>query len=141
MRRLITNGKHIPYDPELVPLARDLRKNMTKQEQKLWYEFLRHREYQFHRQKPLIDYIADFYAPAYKLVIEIDGNQHHSNDGKEADQERTKALNSYGLEVIRFRNEEIDNNFEEVCSKILSYTNNSPLYERGIKGESYWDAS
>jgi very-short-patch-repair endonuclease len=140
MKRLITNGRHIPYDPELIPLARDLRKNMTKQERKLWYEFLRDREYQFHRQKVILDFIADFYCPAYKLVIEVDGNQHYTKIGKEADEERTKSLNAYGIEVMRFMNNEIDHDFKEVCSKILNYTNNSPLYERGIEGECYWDA-
>ncbi len=140
MKRLITNGRHIPYDPELVLLARELRKNMTKQERKLWYDFLRHREYQFHRQKPILDFIADFYCPAYKLVIEVDGDQHYTKIGKKADEERTESLNSYGIEVMRFTNDDIETDFKEVCSKILNHTNNSPLFERGIKGECYWDA-
>lgn len=140
MKRLITNGRHIPYDPELVLLARELRKNMTKQERKLWYDFLRHREYQFHRQKPILDFIADFYCPAYKLVIEVDGDQHSTKIGKKADEERTKSLNSYGIEVMRFTNDDIETDFKEVCSKILNHIKNSPLFERGIKGECYWDA-
>jgi len=133
MTKLMSNGSHIPYDPELVPLARLLRKKMTKQERKIWYEFLRHREYQFHRQKPIVYYIADFYCPAYRLVIEIDGNQHHTPAGMEADKVRTEILNNYGIKVMRFKNSEIDFEFKEVCSKILEYTNNCPLFERGIK--------
>ncbi|MDF1496825.1 MAG: endonuclease domain-containing protein [Patescibacteria group bacterium] len=140
MTKLISNGSHIPYDPDLVLLARILRKNMTKYERKLWYEFLRHREYQFHRQKPIVYYIADFYCPAYRLVIEVDGAQHFTAEGMEADKDRTEILNNYGIEVMRFTNNEIENDFNEVCSKILEYTNNSPLFERGIKGECYSDA-
>ena len=75
----------------------------------------------FYRQKPLGSYIADFYSRRAKLVIEIDGSQHYTEEGLEYDRIRTEYLNSRGLNVMRFTNYEIDHNFDEVCEKINAF--------------------
>ena len=106
------------YNVKLVPLARQLRKDMTKEESFLWYEFLRKYPVKFTRQKILGKYIADFYCPRVKLVIEIDGKTHLPQQAQEYDKERTEFLEKYGITVIRFFNGEITVNFDTVCSEI-----------------------
>jgi very-short-patch-repair endonuclease len=91
---------------------------MTKQEKHLWYDFLRDFNVQFNRQKVIGKFIVDFYCHAAQLVVEIDGGQHFDPSRLQKDIERTKILNSCGIEVLRFTNDEIDNNFYEVCAKI-----------------------
>jgi very-short-patch-repair endonuclease len=118
MPTLITNGRCIPYDPDLVDLARALRKNQTPEENKLWV-FLKSIKPRFLRQRPLVYYIADFYCPSKKLVIEIDGNQHQTDFGTDQDIERTKILNGFGIRVIRFSNHNINQRFDQVCNEIM----------------------
>jgi very-short-patch-repair endonuclease len=108
----------LPKNPRLSPVARNLRKRMTKQEKHLWYDFLRDFNVQFNRQKVIGKFIVDFYCHAAQLVVEIDGGQHFDPSRLQKDIERTKILNSCGIEVLRFTNDEIDNNFYEVCAKI-----------------------
>ena len=108
----------LPKNPRLSPVARTLRKRMTQQEKHLWYDFLRTYEYQFTRQKVIGKFIVDFYCHYAKLVVEVDGGQHFDAANLLKDLDRTKLLNSYGIEVFRFTNYEIDNNFHEVCAKI-----------------------
>ena len=91
---------------------------MTKQEKKLWYDFLRSYPVKFVRQRPIGTYIADFYCSKAKLVIEIDGSQHYTNEGIEYDNNRTYVINQFGVRVIRFSNYDIDKNFEGVCIRI-----------------------
>ncbi len=91
---------------------------MTPAEKKLWFEFLRKHSIGFTRQKPLHHYIVDFYCSKARLVIEVDGSQHWTKSGLAYDQERTAIMESYNLEVIRFPNFEILNNFEAVCAII-----------------------
>lgn len=98
--------------------ARSLRKNMTKTEKHLWYDFLKDYPVKFYRQRIIDRYIADFYCSAAKLVIELDGNQHFSDTGIERDRYRTMILNKYGLYVLRFSNHEIEYRFEFVCGTI-----------------------
>ena len=117
-RGLISTGFHLPYNPKLIHRAKDLRKNMTEAEKKLWKEYLRNFKYRVLRQRPIDHYIVDFYCCKLKLVIEIDGGIHDEKDQKEYDKQRTLFLNSYGLAVIRFRNEQIINDFEKVCKEI-----------------------
>ena len=74
----------------LVPRARELRKEMTREERRLWYEFLRTYPERFQRQKILGSYIADFYCARAKLVIELDGSQHYETEGTARDEERTR---------------------------------------------------
>ncbi|MBO4306342.1 MAG: endonuclease domain-containing protein [Clostridia bacterium] len=102
-------------NPQLVPFAGVLRKNMTRQEKKLWYRFLSKYPVRFYRQKVLGKYIADFYCAKASLVIELDGSQHYKYRELEHDAERTLFLEDYGLSVIRISNYEVDSNFEGVC--------------------------
>ena len=102
----------------LIPAARQLRKNMTKEERHLWYDFLRGYPVRFSRQKVLGRFIADFYCAKAKLVIELDGSQHYEADGLARDAERTAFLQGYGLTVLRIANNEVNQNFEGVCTQI-----------------------
>ena len=106
------------YNTDLKELARDLRKNMTKQERRLWYDFLKNYPITINRQRPIECYIEDFFCYKAKLVIEVDGSQHFTKDGLEYDKIRTDILELYGLEVIRFSNYEVDSMFELVCDTI-----------------------
>ena len=106
--------------PEVEKAARELRKDMTPAERILW-EALRRKTLagaKFRRQHPVGRYILDFYCPQYKLAIEVDGDSHV---GKELhDTIRTEALGAYGVDVLRFRNEEILYDLESVMTRILS---------------------
>ena len=106
------------HNKQLVPLAKQLRKEMTKEERHLWYDFLRSYPVRFSRQKVLGKYIADFYSAEAKLVIELDGSQHYEPSYTQKDDERTAFLNRYGLTVIRIPNNEIIQNFRGVCEYI-----------------------
>ena len=108
----------IPKNNRLLPRARDLRKEMTPEERKLWYLFLRHYPVKFYKQRILGSFIVDFYCHAAKLVIEIDGSQHYEAEGHAYDEERTAVLRGYGLEVIRFSNRDINDRFPAVCEQI-----------------------
>ena len=108
------------HNKQLVPLAKQLRKEMTKEELHLWYDFLRSYPIRFSRQKVLGKYIADFYSAKAKLVIELDGSQHYENGNMQKDTERTDFLKKYGLTVIRIPNNEINENFQGVCEYIDS---------------------
>ena len=106
------------HKAQLVPLAKQLRKEMTKEERHLWYDFLRGHPARFSRQKVLGKYIADFYSAQAKLVIELDGSQHYEDGGAEKDAERTAFLEGYGLRVIRIPNNAVNQNFRGVCEYI-----------------------
>ena len=106
------------HNKQLVSLARQLRKDMTKEERHIWYDFLRTYPVRFSRQKVLGQYIADFYSAEAKLVIELDGSQHYEDMNAEKDAERTAFLNMYGLTVIRIPNNEVNHNFRGVCEYI-----------------------
>ena len=106
------------YDNKNVQLARNLRKNMTPWEIKLWCLFLRKYPLRFTRQKPIGRFIADFYCAKAKLVVELDGSGHNSGKQKEKDAVRTDFFESLGITVIRFSNLDIDKNFYGVCSVI-----------------------
>ena len=98
--------------------ARELRKEMTPWERKLWYRFLKDYPIRFQRQKCIDNYIVDFYCFRGKLVIELDGGGHYNPESQEKDAMRTKKLEEYGLKVIRFCNLDIDRNFYGVCTVI-----------------------
>src|SRR4051812_6880340 len=95
---------HLPYNSSLIERAKSLRQNRTLPEQKIWFQFLKREPYRFTRQKVIDHYIVDFYSAQLKLVIEIDGESHFSEDAKREDEIRTKRLEQYGLKVIRFTN-------------------------------------
>ena len=102
----------------LLNVARILRHNMTRQEQHLWYDFLRYYPQKIYKQRIIDNFIADFYCHSARLVIEIDGSQHYTNQGKAHDEARTEILERYGIYVLRFSNEDIDKNFDGVCRMI-----------------------
>ena len=99
-------------------LARNLRKEMTPWERKLWYCFLKEYPIRFQRQKCIDNYIVDFYCFRAKLVIELDGGGHYYPEKEKRDKKRTNILENYGLKVIRFCNLDIDKNFYGVCTVI-----------------------
>ena len=108
------------YNKSNIPLAKSLRKNMTPWERKLWYEFLRSYTFRFQRQKPLANYIADFYCAKVGLVIELDGGGHYFPMQIEKDTQRTKDLENLNLTVIRICNLDVERNFQGVCEYIDS---------------------
>ena len=109
----------------LVPFARKLRKEMTKEECHLWYDFLRDYPVRFSRQKILGNYIADFYSAKAQIVIELDGSQHFDDENILKDAERTEFLEKYGIKVIRILNSEVNSNFRGVCRYIDSLVQQS----------------
>ena len=112
---IVTQRKH---NEQLVPLAKTLRKEMTREERHLWYDYLRFYPVRFSRQKVLGKYIADFYSAEAKIVIELDGSQHYEASEIQRDAERTAFLEEYGLTVIRVPNNEVSRNFRGVCEYI-----------------------
>ncbi|MBQ7745776.1 MAG: endonuclease domain-containing protein [Ruminococcus sp.] len=102
-------------------ISRTLRREATKEENHLWYDFLRNHEYKFTRQRIIDNYILDFYCAKIKLAIEIDGSQHYDEEGLIKDTERTAILNKYGISVLRFTNREINDKFEAVCEYINEF--------------------
>ena len=106
------------YNKDIVPIAKTLRKNMTKEERHLWYDFLKPYHIKFSRQKVLGKYIADFYSAQARLIIELDGSQHYETVGKQKDRLRDEYLEQFGLKIIRIPNNYINQNFSEVCELI-----------------------
>lgn len=107
--------RRIPYEAELTERARELRRNMTKTEKKIWFEILadkRFKNLRWLRQRPIGGFIVDFYCPQLKLVVEIDGGSH--NEKIAYDDARSKYLESFGLKVIRFQNDYVMKNIEGV---------------------------
>ena len=109
---------HLPYNANLIELAREMRQNPTPTERKLWHEYLRNVPGRVLRQIPIDRFIVDFYCASVKLAIEIDGEQHYTESGMAYDTERSAILAGYGIEVIRFTNQEVMNDFEGVCEQI-----------------------
>ena len=106
------------YNKANIPLAKDLRKNMTPWERKLWYDFLRNYPVRFQRQKAIGNYIVGFYCAKAGLVIELDGGGHYTTHQSEKDTLRTRELEEMNLTVIRICNLDIDRNFSGVCEYI-----------------------
>ena len=104
--------------------SQQLRKNMTKEERHLWYDFLKTYPVQFKRQVPFENYIVDFYCFQAKLVVELDGSQHYEPEEMEYDQKRTAYLESLGLTVLRFSNLDIIKRFRAVCEMIDNIVQN-----------------
>jgi len=110
----------ISYNKANIPLAKELRKNMTPWERKLWYEFLRRYPVRFQRQKAIGNYIADFYCAKARLVLELDGGGHYTKSQAKRDKVRTMVLENMELTVLRICNLDIDSNFENVCEYVDS---------------------
>jgi len=100
--------------------SKDLRNNMTEEECRLWFGFLRNLSVHVRRQKIIGNYIADFYCSKHKLVIELDGSQHYSEEGQEYDRKRNECMTSQGYTVLRFTNADINMRFSAVCEEILA---------------------
>jgi len=106
---------YIPYNRKLIEVARENRKHPTQAEQKIWFEILKSKQfenYKFLRQKPLDNFIVDFYCAELILAIEIDGDSHATQ--KEYDILRSEKLNAYGIKVIRYVNDDIIFNIDGV---------------------------
>ena len=108
----------MPEDRSLLERAKELRKNMTQEERKLWYPYLSKHPLRFYRQKIIGHYICDFYCPVIRLVIELDGSQHYTEKEEEYDKKRTAFLESCHIKVIRFYNGQVNLHFKEVCMEI-----------------------
>ena len=102
----------------LLNVARILRRNMTRQEKHLWYDFLRYYPIKIYKQRIIDNFIADFYCHSARLIIELDGSQHRTDRGKANDETRTEILERYGIYVLRFSNKDVDDYFECVCRTI-----------------------
>jgi Uncharacterized protein conserved in bacteria len=115
-----------PFNKKLKAAARELRTNMTEAERHLWAKIRRKQlqGYQFYRQKNIGSYIVDFYCPATKLVIEIDGGQHYTEAGKGKDRVRDSYLTALGLTVLRFSDTEVLKNTNSVLERIYEYMHN-----------------
>ena len=105
-------------NPNLTGYAQQLRKNMTKEERRLWYDFLKKLPVTVNRQKVIGRYIADFYCASARLVIEIDGSQHYEERGQASDQKRDAYFAEMGIQVLRYANNDVNRHFEIVCEDI-----------------------
>ena len=102
----------------LLESAKFLRRNMTRQEKHLWYDFLRYYPIKIYKQRIIDNFIADFYCHQARLVIEVDESHHYTDDGKAYDIIRTNILEQYEIYVLRFSNSEIEHDFQSVCQTI-----------------------
>ncbi len=112
----------LTYNKDLKLFSQQLRKNMTDAERRLWTR-LRGKQLkglQFYRQKIIGSYIVDFCCPSAKLVIELDGGQHYSEEGRKKDEIRDQYLAGEGLQVLRFSDRDIFDNIEGVLERIWS---------------------
>ena len=118
-----------PYNKNLKQPSRDLRNNMTDAEQLLWQRLRRKQilGLQFYRQKPILNFIVDFYCPSVSLVIECDGGQHCTVEGLEADRVRDEALAELGLTVLRFDNRQVLIEIDGVVEMIYLHCLKEPI--------------
>lgn len=114
----IIERNRIPPKAVMLSNARKLRREMTPEERKLWYEFPRKYPVKFRKQHILGGFILDFYCPDALLVVELDGNQHFEADRQEHDSKRTEFLNRRNILVVRYRNVDIRKNFRWICEQI-----------------------
>jgi very-short-patch-repair endonuclease len=117
-------GKNmLNYNKKLKEYAKNLRRNMTDAEKLLWSK-IRGKQlkgYQFYRQKPIGDYIVDFYCPKADIIIEVDGGQHYSTEGKQKDEVRDNYIGKLGLRVLRFSDRDVFENLDGVMEVIWRY--------------------
>lgn len=121
MPHLLHKDHLLPFNRVLTERAKALRKKMTPQERKLWYDFLARKQPRFTRQKPIDHYIVDFFCSKAQLVIEVDGSQHFTEEGIQYDIIRSEILESYHLRVLRFSNQEVSQNFDGVCEQVNTF--------------------
>ena len=113
-------------NPKLTSNSKSLRKNMTKEERHLWYDYLRDLPVMVHRQKVIGAYIVDLYIAEKRLVIELDGSQHYDPRGRTADELRDAYMENIGIQVLRYSNEDINYRFADVCQDIWEHIKPSP---------------
>jgi len=118
-RRMRWKSLNQTNNPNLRKNAQKLRREMTKEERRLWYDFLKRLPVTVNRQKVIGPYIVEFYCASRKLVIELDGSQHYEDEGAASDRERDHALNQLGITVARYSNDDIYRNFDGVCADLL----------------------
>ena len=111
-------------NPKLTKNAQALRRNMTKEERHLWYDFLKTLPIPIYRQKTFHHYILDFYCAKAKLIIEVDGSQHYDQQAIEYDNQRTSYLEDLGFKVLRYTNIDVTQQFAAVCESIDLETKN-----------------
>ena len=111
------------YNKKLKANSQKLRREMTEEEKKLWYQFLKDLPITVKRQKIIGNYIVDFYCAAFKTVLELDGMQHFDEEGEVKDKIRDEYLNSLGITVLRYSNKLINENFQDVCTDDLNRFN------------------
>ena len=109
------------YNKNNVKNAQGLRKNMTPEEKKLWYQFLKRLPMTVNRQKNIGNYIVDFFIASKRIVIELDGSQHGIDDNFNSDRQRDAELSSLGITVLRYKNTELNQDFIGVCKDILAH--------------------
>ncbi len=119
----------LPRNSNLLGHARHLRREMTKEERHLWYDFLRNYPAKIYKQKIVGNYILDFYCEKAKLAIELDGSQHYEDAGLEQDRKRTDDLARLGIRVLRFSNNDVNQQFQSVCEAIHLALQASPQGE------------
>lgn len=112
---------------ELTSISKILRKQMTKEERHLWYDFLKDLPVTINRQKVIGKYVVDFYCASAKIVIELDGFQHYEEDAYQKDKERDEYLQSLGIKVLRYSNYDFNRRFEGVCADILKHIDTSSV--------------
>ncbi|MBQ3094620.1 MAG: endonuclease domain-containing protein [Clostridia bacterium] len=120
------------HNPKLTKHSQNLRKNMTKEERHLWYDFLKNLPVPVYRQKVIGPYIVDFYCASANMVMELDGSQHYEETGKTNDGERDTFLKEQGITVLRYSNADVNQYFERVCEDILLHISSCG------KEESLW---
>ena len=109
------------YNSKLISNAKRLRKEMTKEERHLWYDFLKQLPVTVHRQKTIGNYIVDFYIASHRIAIELDGSQHYETEHHKRDMQRDKYLADGGCTVLRYSNADINLRFRDVCDNILQH--------------------
>jgi len=114
------------YTKNLVPRARAMRRTMTQAERKFWFECLHQSPYKFRAQRPIGNFIVDFYCAELKLIIEIDGERHFNKAAEIYDSERTVFLNGLGFRVLRFSNDDVLYRIDAVKSELTKYLNMTP---------------
>ena len=114
----------LPVNQKLKGFAKNGRKNQTPEERRVWYDYLNKVKPRFHRQRVIGNYIADFYCPKLRVIIEIDGYQHFYHENILYDAERTKYFEGLGFVVLRFENTEVNKDFEQVKYEIQTFCEN-----------------
>ena len=114
--------------------SQELRKNMTKEEKHLWYDFLKNSGWSVKRQKIVGHYIVDFCISDANIIIELDGSQHYEKEAREYDQKRDEFLASFGYIVLRYTNTDVNKNFYGVCRDILKHVERRTPHQPAVDG-------